>query len=103
LSEFVEFNLRDGIFTLEFNEPVRTDTIDPAGIVLQSLFEELVSIYSLTNATTDDPNGQTVVFNLSRTDLRAVQADLFICSRRYNCYVRECFSKYSWKFSTESR
>ena len=88
LSEFVEFNLRDGIFTLEFNEPVRTDTIDPTGIVLQSLFEEPVSMYTLTNATTDDPNGQTVVFNLSRTDLKAVQADPFICSRRYNCYVR---------------
>ena len=88
MSEFVEFNLRDGIFTLEFNEPVRTDTIDPTGIVLQSLFEEPVSTYRLTNATTDDPNGQTVVFNLSRTDLTAVQADPFICSRRYNCYVR---------------
>ena len=61
MSEFVEFNLRDGIFTLEFNKPVRTDAIDPTGIVLQSLLEVPVSIYSLTNATTDDPNRQTVV------------------------------------------
>ena len=88
LSEFVEFNLRDGFFTLEFNEPVRTDTIDPTGIILQSLFERPTSTYTLTNATTDDPNGVTVMFNLSRTDLTAVQADPFICTRRYNCYVR---------------
>ena len=88
LTEFVEFNLRDGIFTLKFNEPVRMNAIDPTGIILQSLFEQPASTYTLTNATTDDPNGVTVTFNLSRTDLAAIRANPFICTRRHNCYVR---------------
>ena len=88
LTEFVKFNLRDGTFTLEFNEPVRTDTIDPTGIILQSLFEQPASTYTLTNTATNDPDGVTVMLHLSRTDLEAVQANPFICTRRHNCYVR---------------
>ena len=89
LVEFEEFNLRDGILVLEFNEPVNTTTFDPVEVQLQTLYTAPYSSVSLTSATAEgiDEYFTKIQINLTKQEVDDIKLDGTVCSRRYNCYV----------------
>ena len=89
LVEFVEFNLRDGYFTLRFDEPVRPSTFNSSRLTFQTLFESPLSSLSISSGEPITVNSDaTVSFNLSQADVEMIKLDPFVCTRKYTCYVR---------------
>ena len=87
LVEFVQFDLIKGQLTLLFNEPIDNSTINITGLRLQSLFEDPVSNYTLTDFEQISVTGRTVIISMSDTDIVSIKKMSSLCSTRGNCYA----------------
>lgn len=88
LLSFAILDLIQDQVTLSFYELVDLGTFLPEHIRLQSLFQNPLESFNLTDGvlvTTADSD--VIVFNLTFPDLHAVKNKPNLCSRRSNCYL----------------
>ena len=90
LSEFKEFNLRDGYLVLQFNEPMDVSNFNPSLLQLATLYTDPFSKLTLSSAIAEatDDYYTTIRVNLTATEVDNIKLAEYVCSRRYNCYVR---------------
>ena len=85
---FSSINIESGQLVLSFDEPINASTFSPSGFTLQSLFSiaDSLSRYTLTGGSAV-ASENSVIIQLSATDLSTVQIDPELCTWRGNCYI----------------
>ena len=72
-------NMTSGELILIFNEPVRSNTIEPTRFILENMANNSTTRFMLRSGSSVTPNGLQVAFNFSYNDLNDIKAltDLF--------------------------
>ena len=92
LQVFAEFDLNQGLLTLNFSETVNISSFRLKELILQDYFGDssaLESVYSLTGGTivTRD-HSDMVIIQLSDSDLNAIKVDEELCTAQDNCWIK---------------
>ncbi|KAL5489594.1 hypothetical protein EMCRGX_G018704 [Ephydatia muelleri] len=83
-------NINSGTITLNFDEPVDTSTMKPAGLVLQGSvsYIHMNEQQQLSPSTTSSsPNGLSVVLNFTISDLNLLKANPMLYTSMANSYL----------------
>ncbi|KAL5489585.1 hypothetical protein EMCRGX_G018695 [Ephydatia muelleri] len=89
LVDFSQFSITSGAVTLLFSEPVQASTFDASQVTFQTFFvsDATTKSYTLHSGTVTSPDGTVLQFNLTSSDMMAIQALGSLCDRRGDCYI----------------
>ena len=87
LVSFASFNLETGIIELLISEAINATNVDVTAITIQTLFEEPLQKYTLTDgeiSVSDD--GTTIEIKPGAMDINFIKSDPQLCTTRSTCY-----------------
>ena len=81
-----DLDLDTGLLTLEFDNVMNNDTLNPSAITIQNN-KTSTSAYNLIGGTTNSDSNYTIVLQLADVDLNSIKRNIAIATSRDNTYI----------------
>ncbi len=88
LASYVEFDLDEGLFTLEFSEIVDVSSLNATQITLDNDYANATHRFELESLTTTGGDNFNVTFLIESENLNALKLNTDLCTHDGNCWIR---------------
>lgn len=88
VTNYIEFDVNAGLFTLEFSETVDVGSLNFSEITLENAYTNATHVFSFEELSSTDGDSVNVTFEVSEDDLNRLKLNTDLCTHVGNCWIR---------------